>query len=228
MKHNNLIVLGASGETGKWVAQMAIERGHNVTALVRSKELIEERDGLEITQGDVSGTATIERAVEGKDAILSCLGIRRKAASNPFSPLLSPIDFTASCAPGIVNAMKTHGVARLIATSAAGAGDSRDKVDPITRLLFRVSKLSVTLGDSENMEEVYANSGLAALDFPDCLTGSTVCKFDVAWKRPFLVEFTSRSHNCRFGVGKTQVIKQASEACLVVYLPRRSARRPPR
>ncbi len=142
---------------------MAIERGHNVTALVRSKENIEERDGLELTQGDVSNTVTIERAVEGKDAVLSCLGIRRISASNPWSPLISPINFNASCAPGIVNAMEKHGVARLIAISAAGVGDSKDNVDPITRFLFRVSKLSVTLRDSENMEAVYANSGLDSL-----------------------------------------------------------------
>ena len=163
MKHKNVLVLGASGATGQRVVQMALDRGHTVTALVRSKEGIEERDGLNLIQGDVSNTATIEGAVDGKDAVLSCLGIRRKSASNPWTTLISPINFTASCAPGIVNAMKKHGVARLIAISAAGAGDSWDRTDSILRFLFRVSKLSVTLDDSGNMEKAFGNRGLDSL-----------------------------------------------------------------
>ena len=66
MKHKNVLVLGASGATGQRVVQMALDRGHTVTALVRSKEGIEERDGLNLIQGDVSNTATIEGAVDGK------------------------------------------------------------------------------------------------------------------------------------------------------------------
>jgi putative NADH-flavin reductase len=163
MKHQNVLVLGASGATGRWVVQMAAERGHHITALVRSKENIEKRDGLEIIQGDVMDAATLERVMEGKDAVLSCLGIGRKSASNPWSPLTSPTDFSATSAQSIVTAMKKHGVGRLIAISAAGAGDSREKVDSITRLLFRTSNLAITLRDSENMEEVYRNSGLDSL-----------------------------------------------------------------
>jgi len=163
MKYKNILILGATGATGRWLVQMATERGHQVTALVRSKENIEERDGLEIVQGDVLDAATLEHVMEGKDAVLSCLGISRKSASNPWSPLLSSSDFSATSAQSIVVAMKKHGVERLIAISAAGVGDSKANVDPITRLLFRKSNLSITLQDSENMEEVYTDSGLDSL-----------------------------------------------------------------
>ena len=53
MKQRKLLVLGATGATGRWLVQMAIERGQRVTALVRSKTSIQERDGREIVQGDV-------------------------------------------------------------------------------------------------------------------------------------------------------------------------------
>ncbi len=59
--------------------------------------------------------------------------------------------------------MKTHGVGRLIAISAAGAGDSREKVDAMSRFLFRISKLAITLRDSANMEASYSQSGLDSL-----------------------------------------------------------------
>ena len=59
--------------------------------------------------------------------------------------------------------MKQTGVSRLIAISAGGAGDSLSSVDPITRFLFRISKLSTTLADSGKMEEVFEASGLDSL-----------------------------------------------------------------
>lgn len=59
--------------------------------------------------------------------------------------------------------MNKHDVSRLIAMSAAGVGDSLASVDAITRFLFRISKLSITLADSEKMEDIFANSGLDSL-----------------------------------------------------------------
>ncbi len=76
---------------------------------------------------------------------------------------MSSTDFSAASAQSIVNAMKKHAVERVVAISAAGAGDGREKVDSITRLLFCTSNPSITLRDSQNMEEVYKNSGLDSL-----------------------------------------------------------------
>ena len=163
MKYNSILVLGGSGETGKWVLQLAIERGHRLTALVRSKENIDQRDGLELVQGDVLDAAALERVVEGKSAVISCLGIRRKTASNPWSPLLSAVDFTERSAQNIAKAMKKHDVSRLIAISAAGAGDSHDHVGAIVGLMIRNSNLAITLRDSSRMEEIYEKSGLDSM-----------------------------------------------------------------
>ena len=59
--------------------------------------------------------------------------------------------------------MKMHGLSRLIGISAAGVGDSRAKVDAMTRGLFQISNLKLTLHDSELMEEVFDDSGLDSL-----------------------------------------------------------------
>ena len=90
MIHKNLLVLGATGATGRWLVQMALERGHRITALVRSKNSLEEPDGLEIAQGDVLDADALDRVMEGKDAVFSCLGIRRENQADPWSPLVRP------------------------------------------------------------------------------------------------------------------------------------------
>ena len=163
MKHKHILVLGASGATGQLLVQMATDRGHHVTALVRSMENLKDRDGLAVVRGDVLDVNALEPVVQGKDAVLSCLGIRRKTASNPWSTLLSQTDFSQVSARRIVSAMQKHGVTRLIAMSAAGAGDSIHKVDAVSRFLFRNSKLAIRLQDSGRMEDVYAASALDTL-----------------------------------------------------------------
>ncbi len=163
MKQKKLLVLGATGATGRWLVQMAIERGQRVTALVRSKTSIQERDGLEIVQGEVLDANALDRVMEGKDAVLSGLGIRRESAADPWSPLVSPADLTERSAQNIVNAMKKHGVQRVIGISAAGVGDSKDKVDADISGIIRNSNIAIAFRDLENMEEIYAKSGLDSL-----------------------------------------------------------------
>ena len=163
MKHKNLLVLGATGNTGRWVVNMALKRGHHVKALVRSKASLEERDGLEVVTGDVLDPEAVHRVMAGSDAVISCLGIRKETPSDPRSPLTSPEDFAARSAKHIVDAMKTHGVDRLIAISSAGVGDSWSAVDPGLRSVIETSNIAIVFGDLDNMEKVYRGSGLDTL-----------------------------------------------------------------
>jgi putative NADH-flavin reductase len=67
-----LAVLGASGRTGRQIVELALEAGHHVRALVRSRgklQLTHER--LEYVMGDATDAAAVQRAVEGCDAVLS-------------------------------------------------------------------------------------------------------------------------------------------------------------
>jgi uncharacterized protein YbjT (DUF2867 family) len=129
-------------------------------ALVRSEANLEERDGLEIVQGDVLDPLVLQRVMHGSDAVMSCLGIRKKSPSDPWSPLVSPEDFTARTAKYIVDAMKLHGVERLVAISSAGVGDSWSTVHPDLRSVIQTSSIATVFRDLNDMEEVYRSSGL--------------------------------------------------------------------
>ena len=159
----NILVLGATGNTGQQFVNMALERGHRITAIVRSIAGVDERSGLKIIQGDVLNPAVLRHACSGMDAVVSCLGIRKKNPADPWSPLLSPEDFTTRCAVAIVDAMKINGIERLIVISSAGVGDSWETVDSELRKVIQSSSVGKIFLDLKNMEEVLESSKLDTL-----------------------------------------------------------------
>src|ERR1700723_2496910 len=109
----NLFVLGATGRTGAHVLDLALARGHSVTAFVRSPHKITRRDdALTVIHGDPLRVDPLSRALPGHDAVLSALGTPPKEAFRP-STLLS------ECAATTVAAMQMAGVECLAIVSAA-------------------------------------------------------------------------------------------------------------
>ena len=70
-----ILVLGASGRTGRLVVEQALGHGHVVVAFVRDlARLPIAHERLTVIQGDVTVAADVARAVEGCDAVVSVLG----------------------------------------------------------------------------------------------------------------------------------------------------------
>ena len=108
-----LLVLGATGHTGAQVVDVALARGHQVTAFVRSPHKIERRDaGLTVVAGELQRADGLAQALAGHDAVVSTLGPARRE-------YFRPGHFMTECAATTVAAMKTAGVARLGILSAA-------------------------------------------------------------------------------------------------------------
>jgi putative NADH-flavin reductase len=159
----NLLVLGATGNTGRQFVDLALNRGHKITAIVRSISRMDERDGLTAIQGNVLDSSVLHQAVRGVDAVISCLGIRKKDPADPWSQLLSPEDFTTRCTSIAVEAMKMHGIERLVVISSAGVGDSWETVDSEIRDVIKSSNIAKVFLDLNNMEQVLILSELDTL-----------------------------------------------------------------
>ena len=70
----NIAVLGAAGRTGSQVVAQALAAGHSVTALVRSPGRMAATDPkLRVVQGDATDPASVAKALEGADAVISTL-----------------------------------------------------------------------------------------------------------------------------------------------------------
>jgi putative NADH-flavin reductase len=73
----NLLILGATGGTGRALVQQALEQGHVVTAFARDPSKMQMTNpNLRIAKGDILDYSSVEAAVRGQDAVLSALGVR--------------------------------------------------------------------------------------------------------------------------------------------------------
>jgi len=154
-----LLILGASGRIGRWLTRLAVERGHEVTALVRASADFQQPAGTLTYHGDATDPAALDRVLPGQDAVLSALGIRR-AGRSPWAPLRSPADLTERVARVLVPAMHRHGVPRLIAVSAGGVGDSLPQLTAPVRRLVATGNVGVAYRDLAAMEAALAASDL--------------------------------------------------------------------
>lgn len=69
-----VVVLGASGRTGKVLIRQTLTRGHLVTAVVRNADKITPAKNLTVVTADVTSAADLTRVFRGHDAVLSTLG----------------------------------------------------------------------------------------------------------------------------------------------------------
>jgi putative NADH-flavin reductase len=106
-------VLGATGHIGAHVLDLALARGHTVTAFVRTPRKVARNDpGLSVIEGSAMSSEAIARFLPGHDAILSAIGPPTREAFRP-STLM------AEAAASAVAAMTATRVKRLVIVSAA-------------------------------------------------------------------------------------------------------------
>jgi putative NADH-flavin reductase len=101
-----IMVIGATGEIGNAVTRAALERGHDVTAFVRSPEKLGSlRDRVRVVVGDLADADAVAAAVAGHDAVVSALGS---------SPDASQLDVPATAMRHILAGMRAGGIRRLV------------------------------------------------------------------------------------------------------------------
>jgi putative NADH-flavin reductase len=140
-----LFVIGATGRTGQEIVQQALERGHHVTAFVRSLETVASRhERLTLLKGNVTDEIQLSKAIQNHDAVLSVLGPRE---------VFKPSSLLRDSAVATTRAMQRSGVKRLVILSAAAHFPGIP--NRILSLILRNH-----MRDSLAMEEVVQNSGL--------------------------------------------------------------------
>ncbi|MBL8954154.1 MAG: SDR family oxidoreductase [Myxococcaceae bacterium] len=154
-----VLILGATGGTGREALQALLDAGHEVTALVRSP-LNVESDRLTVMRGDALNAADVDAAVRGQDAVVVTLGIRE----NPLRVRFRGAGATSSQVRSegtrlVVAAMQKHDVKKLIVQSSYGVGPSREMLTLKWRLIFSLL-LKPQIADTEVQEVVVRESGL--------------------------------------------------------------------
>jgi len=146
-----LLVLGATGGTGLAMVREAIERGHSVTAFVRSPERLKPfGDHITIRQGNLLNAAELEPVIKGHEAVLSGFGPRLPVSK-------ADANLLRQFGGALTAAMPKAGVKRVVVESVAFL--FKDSIIPPAYLLGRLLFPGI-VADASGMEELFQNSGL--------------------------------------------------------------------
>lgn len=98
-----IVIFGATGNTGLCALNSAVKRGLDVRVFVRDEAKIpaELKDKVEIIVGDVTDPDQVSKAIQGRDGVTVALGTRNN---------LSPTTVLSQGMKNIINGMKMHNV----------------------------------------------------------------------------------------------------------------------
>ena len=107
-----IAVFGATGNIGSRVITEALNRGHDVTAIMRRPEdYTLEQPHLKVARGDIFRTQDVEAAVFDHDAVISAYNFTKGAKPSTIVEVAEPL----------INGLKQAGVKRLIVVGGAGS-----------------------------------------------------------------------------------------------------------
>jgi putative NADH-flavin reductase len=150
--HNpeRVLIVGATGGTGRQLVTQALERGYLVTALVRDPSRLQvDHRHLTIIQGDVLDERCVEDAMRGQEAVLSALGHKR---------YFYPTRILSEGTRNILRAMEAHGVPRLVCETSLGIGDSAGRLGLYYTLIVIPLILPFYFWDKTRQERLIAGS----------------------------------------------------------------------
>ena len=108
-----VLVIGATGQTGRPAVRQLLDRSDEVTAFARNPAAVtESSECLHVVRGDARDMESVDRAVRGQDAVLVAFGGRS----------LKKDDVQEVLMRNLIGAMTKHGVRRLVNLSAWGSG----------------------------------------------------------------------------------------------------------
>jgi putative NADH-flavin reductase len=148
-----LIIFGSTGGTGRQLVTQALELGHTVCAFARHPEKLTQELGhqqLQVIEGDVQDTTSVEEAIKGQDAVLCALG----------APASNKSLIRTKGTKNIIHAMQQSGVKRFVCQSGFGAGDSHALLPFYYKYLIFPLMLRHAYEDHELQEKLIKDSSL--------------------------------------------------------------------
>ncbi|WP_437373774.1 NAD(P)-dependent oxidoreductase [Maribacter litoralis] len=155
-----ILILGATGRTGKWILAEALEQGYKVNCLVRkAEEINQNHSALKIYKGSPESISELESALKGCDAIISALNISRKS-DFPWSKLRTPKTFLSDVMKNIITLSTKIKIDRIVVCSAWGVADTEKEIPLWFNWFIKNSNIGVAYKDHERQENLLKSSTL--------------------------------------------------------------------
>lgn len=155
-----VLILGATGRTGKYLLEEALRLGFEINILVRdSKKVKIKSEKLNIFEGNPSNLADLGKALIGCESTLSALNISRNSDFS-WAKLRTPKDFLATTVENIIELSKTNPMEKVIVISAWGVSETNQDLPFWFRWLIENSNIKYGYLGHEQQEKLLKNSNL--------------------------------------------------------------------
>ena len=178
-----IALIGATGFVGSAILKEALERGHDVTAIVRHPDKLQAHPKLHAKKGDVYSADEVARLVSGHDAVIS--------AFNPGWNDPEIYNHQVKGTESIIKGVKQAGVKRLLFVGGAGSLEVKPGVQSV---------------DLPQFPAEYKQGALATRDALNMLRKET----SLEWS--FLspsADLSPGQRTGKFRLGKDQLLKDA-------------------
>ena len=150
-----ILIVGASRGTGALCVKAALAKGHAVGAFSRTPAKLEvTHPALTKIAGDFHDAASVRGAVAGHDAVIIC------ASPGSLGTIKEQPDYFSRGTKYCIDAMREHGVKRLVVLSAHGVGDSKPVQSWFQRTFLIERLLKGFFRDHDVQERLTQESGL--------------------------------------------------------------------
>ena len=155
-----ILILGATGRTGRLIVEEALKQGYELNVLVRDKNKISfSSKSIKVYQGTPARQTDLAAAMQGCDLIISALGIVR-ASDAPWSKLITAKNFISESIKNVIAEADQQNLKRLITVSAWGVGETKKEIPFWLRWLINHTNLGPVYAEHEAEEKLLANSNL--------------------------------------------------------------------
>jgi putative NADH-flavin reductase len=155
-----ILILGATGRTGKQLLQQALHKGYTVHALVRDKSRVSLANSrLILFEGTPTDLVALEQAMQGCEAVLSVLNISR-ASDFPWAGLRTPKDFLSDSMNKVIAVCNNINCERIIVVTAWGVNESKKELPGWFRWVIDHSNVKYPYLDHGVVENLLKASSL--------------------------------------------------------------------
>lgn len=145
-----LLVIGGTSGIGLETVRLALERGHEVTAMARRPErLTLSHPNLNLFKGDVADPLAVDEVVRDRDAVIFAIGV---------GPTQEPVNVFSEGTRNVLNSMDRFNVGQLVMVTGIGAGDSRGHGSFVYDFFVRPVLLGTVYEDKDRSEALILES----------------------------------------------------------------------
>jgi len=147
--NTKVVLFGANGKMGQLIMKEALDRGYEVTAVVRDRTQMKELfENLHVVEGNVMNSEDIATLCEGHQAVISAFG-----------PIRGAEDELVKVANSLVEGVRRSGVSRLLVVGEAGSLKVESGIQLMDTAEYPAANKSLALFHAQAYE-IYSKSDL--------------------------------------------------------------------